>query len=126
MRVNSTKQPFAWFRTATRKRGRPAHRVYILTPRPPMTGQWLWFYFGGNLAYSKDGSYWWLLNDRMFSDWSALKTGPDHGTLWNQLLWHVHTIDTPSWPSIGGGAQQVWRGNWGPCPYTPDDSFSVP
>lgn len=124
MRRPQTKTPYAYYRTATRHRGRPVHRVYAATPRPPITGTWLYWNTGNLIAYSKDGTNWWMLTDKILQDWLDLKGATETGEVWNRQLWEIHTDIVPSWPTIQSYAGQVFKGPWGPCPYTPDDSFT--
>jgi hypothetical protein len=128
MRPNATKVPYAYFRTATRKRGRPVHRIYSATPRPPMTGLWaLYAPFGaGFIFYSMDGgNYWWLQNIVGTSAWTDLKASTHPGAFWNAIFWAGGNTEVPTWPDLDDPFLDHLKGPWGPIPPVPfTDSFT--
>lgn len=130
----STKVPFSYHRTATRKRGRTVHRIYAQTPRPPITGVCLWWAVSPTnpiltnmIAFSKDGNDWWTNTGVTHADFITLKTAALQGALWNALFWKPHFATAIDWNAItgAGGAPVTVQGKGiGPCPYLVDDSFS--
>lgn len=133
MRRASTKIPFAYFRTATRRRGRPIHRIYSATPRGEMTGQCLFFNvspvdptFTDIVCYSKDGNSWWSAAFIPYADFLTLKGAAEQGQVWNQGFWRRRFGVAPNWSQLmaaGLAGNSLSGPGIGPTPYTPDDSF---
>ncbi len=106
MRRAQTKIPFAYFRTATRKRGRPVHRIYAATPRPDMQGTFaLWisaFFF--TLGYQMaPGEQWWLqqsTSSDIQTRYNDLAASATPGRLWNQIGWDRNINTFADWSGV--------------------------
>lgn len=133
MRRPQTKTPYAYYRHGTRNRGRPVHRIYAATPRPPMHGYWAYITVGGDptyICFSTDQNFWWARPFATLAEWDDLKLSVTHGGVWNADLWAVTTLTTAMWDSLVLHPDEQQKGAWGSqfpphMPWTLLDNFSV-
>lgn len=126
VRRPQTKVPFAYFRTATRHRGRPVHRIYSATPRPEIDAFWGYIFGDLILVFTKDFNTWWWYDDFLFGDFERLRLSTSTGALWSEEFWIPASHVYPVWPPLVSGSGNVYTGAWGACPYTLDRTFTRP
>lgn len=111
MRRPQTKQPYAFRRKATRTQGRPVHRIYSATPRPPMHGRiivvetaagtWAFIITFEHNFYQEQ---WWVVGgDEGFCTDRAnqMLSSPHPGAVYNAFNYGLAISTFTDWTALG-------------------------
>lgn len=110
MRRPQTKQPYAFRRKATRTQGRPVHRLYRMTPRPPMHGRVIYFAGlpDGDIIFwtfqnppADFGVVWWGNQSIESANYlAAMQSTTTPGRTFNSIMWDVNLTTWTDWSVI--------------------------
>lgn len=137
MRRPQTKQPYAYRRKATRTQGRPVHRIYRPTPRPPMHG-YLYVIdesvtlpsFIITFEHNFFRTQWWVLRgelDDIILRGERMLASTTPGRLYNEFFYGLSQVQQTDWSALnddlGWLAARFSVASDPPAPYQNEGAF---